>query len=175
MNAQLLEKARNAGASLEAAERAALLARAEYHAAIRRLHLSGVPLRDLADALGLSHQRVQQIVDKAGGSWWSRAWRTRRIPPDAVCTWCGRPPSEVSKLIAGPRVFICDACVAAARAAASGATANSPFAGTSRRGVLGRCAFCGKGPAKNRPLAVAREGRVCRDCLEACHAILDVT
>jgi hypothetical protein len=27
------------------------------------------------------------------------------------CTFCGKPDSEVSKLIAGPAVFICDTCV----------------------------------------------------------------
>src|SRR5512135_3112065 len=98
---ELLEHARTAGAGLEAAERGSLLARAEYHTAVRRLHLAGGSLREIAQALGLSHQRVQQIVSGAGGTWWRRVWRSRRMPPDAACTWCGRPPSEVSKLIAG--------------------------------------------------------------------------
>ena len=51
------------------------------------------------------------IVSLAGGTWWRRVWRTRTMPTDAVCTWCGRPPSEVSKLIAGPNVYICDTTV----------------------------------------------------------------
>jgi heme/copper-type cytochrome/quinol oxidase subunit 2 len=36
--------------------------RAAYHAAIRKLHHSGVPLRQIAEQLGISHQRVHQIV-----------------------------------------------------------------------------------------------------------------
>ena len=36
--------------------------RSAYHQAIRKLYMSGVPLRDLADQLGMSHQRVHQIV-----------------------------------------------------------------------------------------------------------------
>jgi hypothetical protein len=36
--------------------------RAEFHRAIKKLNLSGVPLRTIAEALGLSHQRVHQIV-----------------------------------------------------------------------------------------------------------------
>jgi Clp amino terminal domain, pathogenicity island component/ClpX C4-type zinc finger len=40
-------------------------ARAEYHHAIRRLHAAGGSMREIAQALGLSHQRVHQIVDAA--------------------------------------------------------------------------------------------------------------
>jgi ATP-dependent Clp protease ATP-binding subunit ClpX len=27
------------------------------------------------------------------------------------CSFCGRPDAEVAKLVAGPRVYICDRCV----------------------------------------------------------------
>jgi len=36
--------------------------RSAYHEAIRKLHMSGFPLRQIADQLGISHQRVHQIV-----------------------------------------------------------------------------------------------------------------
>ncbi len=36
--------------------------RAAYHRAVVKLHLSGLPLRDIAEGLGISHQRVHQIV-----------------------------------------------------------------------------------------------------------------
>jgi ClpX C4-type zinc finger len=171
VNEELLDKARNAGARLQEAERDLLLARAEYHTAVRRLHLSGAPLRSMAEALALSHQRVQQIVNSAGGSWWSRVWRTRKTGVDAVCTWCGRPPSEVSKLIAGPNVFICDACTAAAEATASGHRAAPPFTGATKR-VGSRCAFCGKGPGRDRRVVTAPQGRICGECLRVCREIL---
>src|SRR5438128_12531198 len=99
---ELLETARASRREMENAERQALLARTEYHTAIRRLHLGGASLREIAHSLSISHQRVQQVVSATGGSWWRRVWRTRKIGTDAVCTWCGRPPSEVSKMIAGP-------------------------------------------------------------------------
>src|SRR5262245_21191686 len=120
----LLKKARDESGRLADAERQVLLTRAEYHSAVRRLHLAGASLREVAEALGLSHQRVQQIVGAAGGTWWQRAWRSRTRRRDAVCSFCERPPSEVANLIAGPNVFICDDCVAAAEAAlAAGAAA----------------------------------------------------
>src|SRR5262245_47985494 len=102
LDEQLLHRARDEGRRLADAERQAQLTRADYHTAVRRLHLAGGSLREIAQALGLSHQRVQQIVDGAGGSWWQRVWRTRNQQRDAVCTYCRRPPSEVDKLIAGP-------------------------------------------------------------------------
>jgi hypothetical protein len=106
-----LKKAQVAGERMAEAERQAVVARADYHTAIRRLHLAGASFRELAHELGLSHQRVQQIVEAAGGSWWQRVWRTRVAYRDAVCTFCERPPSEVSKLVAGPNVYICDGCI----------------------------------------------------------------
>jgi len=40
--------------------------RVEYYQAIRRLHSFGISMRDIADALDLSHQRVHQIVTGGG-------------------------------------------------------------------------------------------------------------
>ena len=31
-----------------------------------------------------------------------------------ACSFCGKNAAEVSKLVAGPKVYICDACVATA-------------------------------------------------------------
>ena len=160
--------ARAAGERLSQAERDALLARGDYHTAVRRLHLSSGSLREIAAALAISHQRVQQIVSAAGGSWWRRVWRGRRLPIDSVCTWCGRPPAEVDKLIAGPRVYICDRCVHAAE------HTRAPFA---RTGVKkgGRCAFCSKRGDSTRTLVAAAEGNICSECLRVCSEILEAS
>jgi hypothetical protein len=174
LNSELIESARSAGTTFEEAERQALLARAEYHTAIRRLHLAGGSLREIAHSLSLSHQRVQQIVSGAGGTWWSRVWRTRRVGPDAVCTWCGRPPSEVAKLVAGPRVYICDACIEAAEKVANGRRSPSdPFMGIKKTSAAATCAFCGKRAQKPRALVTGRAANVCTDCLRTCRDIVD--
>lgn len=165
----LLERARGAGARLAEAERQTLLARADYHTAIRRLHLAGAPLREIARELSLSHQRVQQIVQAAGGSWWD-VWR-RRPTPDAVCRWCDRPPSEVDKLIAGPKVYICDACVAAVEPIAAGESGRGDLARVAHR-ARQRCSFCRKRAADGRPL-VTGPANICGDCLRVCREILE--
>ncbi|HYM22413.1 MAG TPA: ClpX C4-type zinc finger protein [Vicinamibacterales bacterium] len=160
----LLEKARQAGTRLAEAERAALGVRSEYHAAIRRLHLDGGSLREIAVELGLSHQRVQQIVDGAGGTWWQRLWKARRKREAGPCSFCGRPPAAVAKLIAGPAVFICDGCVRAAESAAA------PFNRTGQ--TRQRCSFCGKSGRGDRQMLTSAGGNICSDCLTVCRAIL---
>ncbi len=168
----LLAKARSAGSRLNEAERQGLLSRAEYHTTIRRLHLGGASLREIAQALSLSHQRVAQIVALAGGSWWQRIWRTRTIRRDAVCTFCQRPPSEVAKLIAGPNVYICDSCVALGEQTLSGASQGSRSLRPARKGATVRCSFCRKPRRDGRPLLIGG-ANVCADCLRICREILD--
>lgn len=170
LDQELCERARSAGERLAAAEQHVLECRADYHTAIRRLHLGGASLREVADALSLSHQRVQQIVESAGGSWWRRVWRTRNATRDLVCTWCDRPSSEVSKLIAGPNVFICESCIEAAERAMRG------LAGTGLKraqGRTGRCSFCRRRGGRQRAIVLGAAAHVCGDCLRICREILD--
>ena len=168
MDSPLLESAREAGAQLAEAERRALLARADYHTAIRRLHLAGTPLREIAQTLSLSHQRVQQIVSASGGSWW-QVWKRRGSTVDAVCTWCGRPPAEVHKLMAGPKIYICDACVENAERVMDGKTKPGLQLVA---GARVRCSFCRKRAGGDRPV-VSGPANVCGDCLRVCREILD--
>jgi hypothetical protein len=173
LDANLLDKAKDAGARFAESEKQALLSRADYHTAVRRLHLAGGSLREIAQALSVSHQRVQQIVDGAGGSWWRLVWRRRNATRDAVCTWCGRSPSEVSKLIAGPTVYICDDCVASAERAMSGAAAAHEMVKQPDAGPRGRCSFCSKRRMDKRPIVAAPAGNICGPCLRICREILD--
>lgn len=50
-------------------------------------------------------------------------WRRR-----LACSFCGKPAAEVAKLVAGPRVYICDRCVAEAQR-----VMNDPSVGMSER------------------------------------------
>jgi|SRR5712692_8253835 len=145
---ELVSKAKAAGAQLIEAERQAQKAQAEYHTIVRRAHLAGGSLREIAQALGLSHQRVQQIVQSAGGTWWGRVWKSRNAKRDMVCSFCTQPPSEVSKLLAGPNVYVCDACIQQAEAVVRGASPQTGFS-LAERGTKARCSFCSKrGPER---------------------------
>lgn len=165
---ELLTIARKTGSELAEAERHALVARAEYHTALRRLHLAGASLREIAEALALSHQRVHQIVDASGGSWWRTAWRTRGTKRDAICTWCGRPPSEVEKLVAGPNVYICDGCV---REVERTLRRSDDGRAGSR---VARCSFCRRFGGAKRKVATGRHASVCAECLQLCRDFMSL-
>jgi DNA-directed RNA polymerase specialized sigma24 family protein len=57
-----LDQAKKLREEYERALDAAESRRAAYHEAVLELHRSGKPLREIAKELGLSHQRVHQIV-----------------------------------------------------------------------------------------------------------------
>lgn len=57
-----IEDAKKARAALEDHLDAVERAKATYHDAVRAAWAAGVPLRAIADELGLSHQRVHQMV-----------------------------------------------------------------------------------------------------------------
>lgn len=50
------------------------------------------------------------------------------------CSFCGRSEHEVDKLVAGPAVYICDACVGLAHDLI-GRSDRPPAAGAARRGI----------------------------------------
>ena len=172
LNPALLETARSAAAEVGEHERLALLSRGAYHAAIRRLHLAGGSLREIAEALSLSHQRVQQIVEAAGGSWWRRGGRTR-TGRDAVCTWCSRPSSDVSKLVAGPNVYICDACLELASAALHDAWGTSDTLRRAPDGAKERCSFCRKRSRGDRALVLGPAAHICSECMRISRDLMD--
>lgn len=147
----LLAAARTAATEWSSAQQAAETAKDGYHQAIRRLYLTGASMREIAEALGLSHQRVHQIIEASGGV----AWKPRS-GTGMACSFCGATKTDVSYLIAGPGVLICDACVGLARQ-----TQPEPI------GTL-RCSFCDKDGR-----FVAGPGvRICDQCLEFCAEVL---
>ena len=182
LDAGLLEQAKAAEEQVIDAEHAAEVARADFHRAVRRLQLAGGSLREIADALGLSHQRVHQIVESAGGS---RRWRSRRAAPEelACCSFCGRDQKHTKALITGPGgVGICDRCIpqAVATIAAEKPPAGKkvtirfenmyPVPGEAR---VERCSFCGKRRHQVAGMAAAVQAKICDECLDLCREIRD--
>ena len=189
MNDELLAEAQQAQERLIDAERDVDVARAEFHRAVRRLHLHGASLRELAASLGLSHQRVHQIVAEAGGS---RRWARVRGSSGRnhnrgllACTFCGKLQNKVRKLIAGPGVYICDGCIdltvevitsGRAEHTALGVIDNVP---EEQSGV--RCNFCGKDRGQVERVAImpdvtvertSSSAAICSECLVLCGEII---
>lgn len=64
----ILGEARTARERLLDLQHTTEVARVDYHHIIRRLHAAGGSLREIAESLGLSHQRVHQIVEPVDGA-----------------------------------------------------------------------------------------------------------
>ncbi|HEY3212145.1 MAG TPA: ClpX C4-type zinc finger protein, partial [Actinomycetota bacterium] len=83
----------------------------------------------------------------------------------------------VKTLVAGPGVFICEACVSRADAVlATGSTASTPTATIHQVGDEARthrCSFCGKRRHDVAGMASAGIVRICAECLRLCHEIVD--
>jgi hypothetical protein len=176
LDSGLLGQARAAEARVIDAEHDAEVARAEFHRAIRRLQLAGGSLREIAEELGLSHQRVHQIVEATGGS---RSWRGGWAGSGELlsCSFCGKHQKEVKKLIAGPDVYICDRCIDRVHTvlAAAGKTGSTPIATIRQVSDEARdewCSFCGKGRHQVEAMAAAGDARICNECLGLCDEII---
>ncbi len=83
LDEQILAEAKEVRQHLIDLETQTAHTRVDYHAAIKKLHAAGGSLREIAEALELSHQRVHQIVEGAagpptGGPPWGRPWRRGR-------------------------------------------------------------------------------------------------
>jgi hypothetical protein len=200
LDTDLVRSAEAARQRLIESQHAAEQAKADYHHAIRRLHAAGGSLREIAEALRLSHQRIHQILDEAAEPeprrrWWRRRGR-RWQPPAGPCSFCGRSREECAKLIAGPGVFICDGCVARASRLAVGAAAEDVAGGpllVERSGSEAKCSFCGKqtrhvrwlvaGGVASTPGGTSGQGKfgkgprvfICDECLALCEEILAET
>jgi ClpX C4-type zinc finger len=175
LDPDLVRDAEAARARLRDAQHAAERARADYHHAVRRLHERGGSLREVAEALRLSHQRVHQIVGALDEG------------PVGPCSFCGCSREECEKLIAGPGVFICERCVARASGLAGGAPADDhdraePGMLVEPPGSEAQCSFCGLEARKVRRLVASRLSvragkfgdlpRICDKCLTLCEEIL---
>jgi hypothetical protein len=184
LDADLLQQAREARDRLIDLQREADFAQVSYQHAIRRLHASGASLRAIADELGVSYQRVHQIVDLGTGKGAVKASRT-----DRECSFCGVLSDDARKLVAGPAVFICQSCVDLATEVlgehAERMTERTRLIPVAEPRTKVRCSFCGKrrdrvdglAESPDRPPA-GKFGRrsgnpcICPDCLTLCGEIL---
>jgi ATP-dependent protease Clp ATPase subunit len=76
------------------------------------------------------------------------------------CSFCSRTQRKVPKLIAGPGVYICSDCVAAAR--------TWPAASPPGRS----CSFCGKWAPGQLRVVTKGSTSICAECLDLCAEII---
>jgi hypothetical protein len=160
----LLRAARAAAAQWSEAVSRAEAVKADYHRAVRHLHLSGGSMREIAEALDVSHQRVQQMVEEAGGT---AGWKPRKSGVDLACSFCGVARAEVGKLVAGPGVYICDGCVElCGRVIEDAESAHGPsHLDPVPSGSAFSCSFCGRAAAEGGRLVAGPGVKICDRCV----------
>jgi ATP-dependent Clp protease ATP-binding subunit ClpA len=100
----------------EALQRAAAIARQAGRSDVGTEHLlaalaldPGSRARRVLSHLGVSIPAIKKEVDCYVGPGKQR--RRKRDKADLACSFCGKSQKQVKKLIAGPRVSICDECI----------------------------------------------------------------
>jgi ClpX C4-type zinc finger len=89
-----------------------------------------------------------------------------------ACSFCGKKQSEVSKLIAGPSVFICNECVGDSDEALSTAEATGNITIVIRETAEATCSFCGRKPDEVERIVGVPTSRICNQCIKICKDIL---
>lgn len=189
---RLLAEAQRAAAQITEAQREVDTARGAFQRSVRALYLEGGSMREIADGLNLSHQRVHQLLDLpappagASGSAGGRAGKRRGRRGAAPCSFCARTQDQVLKLICGAgSVAICNDCVAlGVSAVRHSATATDSRVTLATQPRPGQCPFCGKHTGPSVPgsgtdeelsliVAPGTVAAICGECLDLCVDIID--
>jgi len=94
------------------------------------------------------------------------------LHPPIACTMCGRTQFEAGTLLAGPGVYLCDACVKLAAELLAAETVSADE-GPSGCRQAEECTYCGEKRGDTSRLVAWDEDRaVCSPCVEECVEIL---
>lgn len=87
------------------------------------------------------------------------------------CSFCGQMQKEVSTLVTGPTVAICNGCVALAEEFdESVGSISNEFTTLTKTRAAAECSFCSK---DDRPLILqAGDAFICTECLEVSRKII---
>lgn len=144
-------------------------AKVDYHSAICNLYFDGQSMRKIAKLLGISHQRVHQIIDQKNQTVRVCA---KPIQPDQRCSLCDLRADQVKSLVQGPNILACDICITSCHMALS---INCPGSSVMSRGndfkVIPvtselRCSFCGKSPSSKRNVVAGTNHQACEKCID---------
>lgn len=81
------------------------------------------------------------------------------------CSFCGKPHTEVKKMIAGPKDYICDDCAIGFLSLPEGAA--------STNSQIRSCSFCGKSAHEVGTFFGRQQARICKGCLDICREIIE--
>jgi ClpX C4-type zinc finger len=89
------------------------------------------------------------------------------------CSFCGKKPSEVERLIAGPGVYICKQCVGHCLRAVANSEPTENITMILGKQAEAPCSFCGKKSVDVETIVGVPRAHICNQCLKICGEILD--
>ena len=163
----LLAKARAAAQALHQGEAGIEPLRENHRTGLRALHAAGASLREIATALGLSHQRVHQLVQPqtVAAEKPARRGRAPAGGPRSRCTCC--VCGGVGAAAATGYGSVCAPCRAAGQALLDGeGEGGDRGLRLVRRHQRPRCGACGRQPDAGEAFLAGAFGAMCRQCLD---------
>ena len=88
------------------------------------------------------------------------------------CSFCYKKQYDVSKLIAGPAVFICNECVDDCSSALGKREPTGSITMIISKAAEAKCSFCGRGPIEVGGIVGVPTARICDQCIKICRDIL---
>lgn len=121
---------------------------------------------------------LEETLRKALGSEWeAHVPKFDDAAKPIVCSFCGKDPSDVRKLLAGPSVHICDECVGLCQSILAEETEDSgkpESASIKSRGQENRlCGICMEPRETDELIFLPHAAYLCAGCLEDIQALRD--
>ena len=88
------------------------------------------------------------------------------------CSFCEKKQSEVSKLIAGPQVFICNECITTCSQVIGEGEPSGKITLILEQQAETGCSFCGKKPVEVNRIVGVPKALICNECIKICEEIL---
>lgn len=89
------------------------------------------------------------------------------------CSFCGKRPSEVEKLISGPGVHICNECVGDGLQAIIDGEPTGKITMLLAKKAEAPCSFCGQKSVDVVRIVGVPTARICNQCLKICVEVLE--
>lgn len=88
------------------------------------------------------------------------------------CSFCEKKQSEVSRLIAGPQVYICNECITTCSQVIAEGEPIGKITLVPGKQADASCSFCGKKPVEVNRIVGVPTARICNECIKICDEIL---